>query len=158
MAKRFTDTEKYKDPWFRRLTPKAKILFQFICDDCNHGGIWKENFETFKFYYNITVTHKTMKEFGDKVHRIDNDTYLIRSFIKFQYGKLNPSNKAHLGAIRALHYAGIPELDQMLTTKGPHSSLGIGTGEGNGTGEGSDKGNGEGTRGKKHPTVDDIPF
>lgn len=107
MAKRFTDTEKYKDPWFRRLPPKLKTLFYFMCDDCNHAGVWKENFDMFEMFFKIKVTHDDMKEFGEKIVRLDNDTYFLTSFIKFQYGTLNKANNAHQGVIKSLNYNNI---------------------------------------------------
>ena len=148
MAKRFTDTEKYKDPWFRRLEPKIKILFLFMCDDCNHAGIWKENFDLFKLMYGFDVTHEDMLKLGDKVLRINEETYLIQSFIKFQYGNLNPNNKAHYGVIRALNYLGIDYQQYIAPLKELARCTGIGIGNGEGTGIG--KGNGI--------TTTDIPF
>jgi hypothetical protein len=128
MPKRFTDSDKYKDPWFRKLTPKCKILFQFMCDDCNHAGIWKENLETFNFIYKMDATSKDITMLGDKVIKINDETYLIQSFIKFQYGKLNPQNKAHLGVIRALSYASIDYTPYLAPSKDLDSPQGIGTG------------------------------
>lgn len=156
MAKRFTDTEKYKDPWFRKLTPMAKTLFLFMCDDCNHAGIWKENLETFNFVYKSNATYSNIEEFGDKVIKIDNDTYLIHSFIKFQYGMLNPDNKAHFGVIRALSYAGIDYKQYVAPSKALGSSQGIGTGNGEGKEAGIGKRNSKGK--VAAVTVDDVPF
>src|SRR3990167_4268487 len=104
MAKRFTDTEKYKDPWFRNLKPELKILFMFMCDDCNHAGVWKENFFLFNIYYNLSLTHDDMAGFDDRVICISPDTYFLKNFIKFQYGELNPNNNAHRGVIKSLKY------------------------------------------------------
>jgi hypothetical protein len=136
MAKRFTDTDKYKDPWFRKLTITGKMLFLFMCDDCNHAGIWKENLDSFNFIFQCNATKSDVEALKERVLRIDDDTYLIRSFIKFQYGKLNPANKAHLGVIRALLYVGIdymPYIDEMKGLPSP-TGIGIGTGEGAGNG------------------------
>lgn len=159
MAKRFTDTEKYKDPWFRKLSPKHKILFLFMCDDCNHAGIWKENFDAFNIYYGMQADHKDMKAYGDKVIKVDSDTYLIKSFIKFQYGNLNPQNKAHFGVIRALTYANIDYSEYVAPLKPLPRCTGIGIGEGIGAGIGV--GTGVGTQSKKDEpgiTTDQIPF
>lgn len=38
MSLRFTDTEKWKDPWFRRLSREGKVLFEWIRDNCDTGG------------------------------------------------------------------------------------------------------------------------
>jgi len=151
MAKRFTDSEKYKDPWFRKLSPTCKMLFLFMCDDCNHAGIWKENLDTFNFIYKTSATKEDIDAMGDKVLKVNQETYLIQSFIKFQYGKLNPENKAHLGVIRALSYIGVDYLPYLAPSKDLGSSLGIGTGAGEGAG------NGKGTVGSRI-TVSDIPF
>jgi len=161
MAKRFTDSEKYKDPWFRKLKPEIKMLFLFICDDCNHAGIWKENFDSFFMYYNFRLNHDDMKPLSEKVIRIDSDTYLIKSFIKFQYGNLNPQNKAHLGVIRALNYAGVDYMEYVAPLKQLQSCTGIGTGTG--TEAGIEVKTGTGTPGFVRQsntglTTSDIPF
>lgn len=160
MAKRFTDTEKYKDPWFRRLKPELKTLFLFMCDDCNHAGVWKENLDTFNFIYKTNVQSQEIDTMGDKVQKINDDTYLLHSFIKFQYGDLNPENKAHFGVIRALQYAGVDYTPYLAPSKQLPSSQGIGTGNGEGSGNGV--GTGVGTQSVETTTLGittrEVPF
>lgn len=135
------------------------MLFLFMCDDCNHAGIWKENFDLFKLYYGFSVGHSDMHLFGDKVARISDDTYLLQNFIKFQYGNLNPANKAHLGVIRALTYAGVDYHDYEAPLKPLGSPTGIGTGEGAGIGLGTGTGSGSPVeRNTGYYTTDDLPF
>ena len=45
MAKRFTDTEKWKKPFIRGLQGAYKLLWLYICDDCDHAGIWQVDIE-----------------------------------------------------------------------------------------------------------------
>jgi hypothetical protein len=159
MAKRFTDTEKYKDPWFRKLSPTSKVLFLFMCDDCNHAGIWKENLETFNFIFKMSASKEEIDSMGDKVIKVSPETYLIHSFIKFQYGKLNPENKAHLGVIRALSYIDIDYTPYLAPSKELHSPQGIGIGTGTGEEAGNGVGTGKVKTKKEHIiTTDDVPF
>ena len=39
MAKRFTDTDIWKKPWFRKSSPTQKCLFRYFVDNCDHAGI-----------------------------------------------------------------------------------------------------------------------
>ena len=41
MAKRFTDTDKWKKKWFRELKPISKCFWSYLLDNCNHAGIWE---------------------------------------------------------------------------------------------------------------------
>jgi hypothetical protein len=40
VAKRFTDTDKWKKRWFRELGGKLRDVRQFILDDCDLAGVW----------------------------------------------------------------------------------------------------------------------
>lgn len=107
MAKRLADTAKHKDPWWKSLSTNHKILFDFMSLDCDHAGFWKVNFDTFDLLYKIKMSTEDMPAFGKKIIRIDEETYFLTSFIKVQYGALNPNNNAHSGVLKLLDYYNI---------------------------------------------------
>lgn len=109
MAKRFTDSEKWKDPWFRKLKGKNQLFWLFVLDTCDHAGIWKDQFDDFCFFTGFKISQKeAMDVFSDRMTKINNESYFVRKFISFQYGKLNPEkNNAHKGVIKSLTYSGI---------------------------------------------------
>jgi hypothetical protein len=98
MAKRFTDTEKWKKPFIRGLQGAYKLLWLYICDDCDHAGIWQVDFEVAKIRIGENICLPDALEcFGDKIKVFDNgNKWFIPSFIEFQYPSgLNPDNRAH---------------------------------------------------------------
>lgn len=112
MAKRLTDTEKWRRKWFRTLSPTYKCVWQFWCDNCDFAGLWLVDFEAMEFHVNDSIDLKVLEEiFGDRIVKIDSGRWFIKGFIEFQYkGKLNPKNKVHLNVItRIKKYA--PGLD-----------------------------------------------
>ncbi|MFC2129841.1 hypothetical protein ACFLSQ_00245 [Bacteroidota bacterium] len=106
MSKRFTDTDKWKDEWFKKLPTAYKLLWLYILDDCNHAGIWHSEFEIAQIRIgkeNIIDKESALSIFGDKVVQIDDGRkWFIPSFVTFQYGELNPENKAHNSVIKIL--------------------------------------------------------
>jgi hypothetical protein len=105
MAKRFTDTEKWKKPFIRNLSAPYKLLWLYICDDCDHAGIWQVDIDVARIRIGEDINEKDAVKFlGDKLVRIDNgNKWYIPSFIDFQYPSgLNPDNKAHGGIIKIL--------------------------------------------------------
>ena len=45
MAKRFTDTDKWKKGWFKQLNPKQRLFWLYVLDDCSAAGIWDVDLE-----------------------------------------------------------------------------------------------------------------
>lgn len=123
MAKRFADTAKHKDPWWKSLPTNHKILFDFMCLDCDCAGFWKVNFDTFELLYKIKMTQDDMGVFGKKVIRIDEETYFMTSFIKVQYTKLNFNNNAHRGVLNLLNYYNIETSPYVAPAKGLDSPM-----------------------------------
>ena len=39
MAKRFTDTDKFSDKWYRKLPLLQKVMYEYLLAECNHAGI-----------------------------------------------------------------------------------------------------------------------
>jgi len=50
MTRRFTETNKWEDKWFRKLPLSAKVLFGFLCDKCDMAGFWQVDIETASFF------------------------------------------------------------------------------------------------------------
>jgi hypothetical protein len=105
MAKRFTDTEKWKKPFIRSLKAPYKLLWLYICDDCDHSGIWQVDIEVAEIRIGEKLDgKKAIQLFGDKIIPLDKGSkWFIPSFIEFQYPSgLNENNKAHTGVIKNL--------------------------------------------------------
>ena len=103
MAKRFTDTDKWKKEWFQSLSPKMKCAWIYILDNCDHAGVWSINEKLLSFQVGQRITIKEiLSHFGDKVRLIDNKL-IIDEFVSFQYGKLDPfKNNVHASVFNIL--------------------------------------------------------
>jgi hypothetical protein len=98
MAKRFTDTEKWKKPFIRSLQGAYKLLWLYICDDCDHAGIWQVDIDVAQIRIGEKIDIKeAIKTFDEKIIIFDKgNKWFIPSFIEFQYPSgLNPDNRAH---------------------------------------------------------------
>jgi len=115
MARRFTDTEKWDDPWFDNLDKDSKLLYQYLNDKCSHAGIWKINFKKMR---ENTGAEKPDEEiiglFEDRVYQFD-DKWLLPKFLKFQYPSGLQSNKPAIISVRKeLNYYNLSEIIKQL--------------------------------------------
>lgn len=103
MAKRFTDTEKFSDTWYRKLSLLHKVIWEYLLAECNHAGIL-ENFdlEMMSFKIGAEVTKKDLEIFANRIIFISEDVLYIPKFIEFQYGTLNPQSKVHASVLKEL--------------------------------------------------------
>lgn len=104
MAKRFTDTDKWKKPFIRSLKAPYKLLWFYILDECDHAGIWQVDFEIAQIKIGERLNEKTAVEFlGEKIFVFaDAQKWFIPAFVTFQYGPLKASNRAHESVINIL--------------------------------------------------------
>jgi hypothetical protein len=104
MAKRMTDTDKWKKRFLRELQPQHKLLWFYILDDCNHAGIWEVDIEVASIRVGENLVYDMLpKSFLDKIVIFDNgDKWFIPDFIEFQYGELNPNSNVHKSVIQLL--------------------------------------------------------
>jgi hypothetical protein len=102
MAKRFTDTEKWKKPFIRGLQGPYKLLWLYICDDCDHAGIWQVDMDVAQIRIGEEINlNQAIKSFEDKIIIFDKgNKWFIPSFVEFQYPSgLNPENRSHNSVI-----------------------------------------------------------
>lgn len=104
MAKRFTDTNKWKKRWIRQLDPKYKLFWFYLLDNCDHAGIYDADIESASFHIGINYTEdEILKKFNRKIIPFKNDKWFIPKFVEYQYGELNENNRAHLSVINILN-------------------------------------------------------
>lgn len=106
--KRFTDTEKWNDPWFRRLAPPHKLFWQFICDKCDNAGVWKVDLELASFVIGGELESvEILQSFDGRIEEIAPRKWLVINFVKFQYDKLSLQSRPHGQVLRTIRDHGL---------------------------------------------------
>lgn len=124
MAKRFTDTNKYKKSFYRALPGAYKLFWDFLYHDCDHAGIWIIDFDIAQTYvgHDMLVSRETALELfnKDEVRIMElpgGKKWFIIPFIEFQYGRLSEKNKAHNSIISVLKKHDLIDDDLKLKEK-----------------------------------------
>lgn len=107
MKKRFTDTNKWDQPWFRKLTPDAKLLWFFLCDRCDAAGVWETDEDAFRFFSGSRTTFSDLlDELAERVENIGDKLHVVK-FVSFQYGAISPTNNAHRAVLATAERHGL---------------------------------------------------
>jgi hypothetical protein len=108
MAKRFLDTNLFRKRWIRELDTDMKLFWIYLLTDCDHAGIWDVDVERASFQLKLDLNQdKILKTFNRKINNFKADKWFIPKFVQYQYGELNPNNKAHLSVIKILTKYGL---------------------------------------------------
>jgi hypothetical protein len=150
--KRFTETQKWEDPWFRRLAPEMKLLWQWILDRCDNAGVIDPDIDLASFQIGYGYPMDTLLEFGERVVKLPCGKWFIPKFIDFQYGKLSEDCKAHNPVFASLAKNGIQRVS--IGYEYP-TGKGIGKGIGKGLLEGEDV-QAEKSTGKARGTIQEL--
>ena len=105
MAKRFTDTDKWKDEWYTELPNDYKIIWQYLLDTCDNAGIYKRNIKLLNIMCNTNVSETDiLNAFKLRVTPISDEKWIINKFCVFQYGPdfLESKNKAVISVVNKL--------------------------------------------------------
>jgi len=112
MSKRFTDTDKWKDPFIKSLEAKYKLLWFYILDDCDHAGVWIVDIDVAGLRCGFSYDESESKKiFASRIQEINGGSrWFVRDFVDFQYGRLNPENRAHNSVLSILEKHNIKPL------------------------------------------------
>ena len=103
MAKRFTDTSKWKDTWFQDLPNKYKLFWIYLLDECDAAGLWKPNIRLAQFQVGEPFEESELKRvFAGRIIITEDNYWFIPKFITFQYGELSTNSKPHQSIIKML--------------------------------------------------------
>ena len=102
MAKRFTDTEKWKDEWYLSLSNDYKIVWQWLLDNCNHAGICKRSLRLLNMMCSVNITEEELKNTLEGRLVVRDTIWFIPNFLKFQYSTLKSNKPAIVGVVKEL--------------------------------------------------------
>lgn len=102
MAKRLTDTDKWKDDWYISLSNDDKIVWQWLIDNCSHAGICKRSISLLNLMCKVNYTEAEMVEKMEDRVIITNNIWFIPKFIKFQYSGLKSAKPVIVSVVKEL--------------------------------------------------------
>lgn len=101
--KRFTETDKWRDPWFRRLSGSAKLLWLYILDHCDKIGLVEIDEALASQDCGQNITPDTLKELESRLQCCGNGKFFIPKFISFQYGTLTEHCPPHRTVLKLVN-------------------------------------------------------
>lgn len=109
MSKRFTETTKWQDPWFRKLSGPAKLLWYFLIDQADPAGVVEIDYDLATEDCKIGITAAHMAELGSRVELFgrSGEKVLLPKFIAFQYGSLSDACFPHKKVFEAIRKHGL---------------------------------------------------
>lgn len=118
---RFTDEKKWADKWFRSLKPAEKIVWIYLCDNCDIAGFYEMDHESIAFHTGLNMEEVQGATKGLTRGYIgaenNNDDIWIKNFLKHQNNHiLNPSNNCHKGIIKRIqmNLSNFPDIPNIL--------------------------------------------
>jgi hypothetical protein len=128
MAKRNTDTDKWKKPFIRSLSADYKLLWLYIIDDCDHAGIWHVDFEVARIRIGCPkiTEEKAQQLFSEKIKVFGDEgsKWYIADFVVFQYGNnLSEKNRLHMAVKGLLVKYGLMPLNASNGVETPENPL-----------------------------------
>jgi hypothetical protein len=104
MDQRLSDRNKWNDDWFLTLPPTMKCAWEYILDNCKGGsGFLKMSFRKMSDLIGAEITRESFDEhLGSRIHWVSEDTIWIAGFIKNQFKRLSPNNRAHVNMARII--------------------------------------------------------
>ena len=114
--KRFTETTKWEDPWFRRLKPKYKAFLLYLFDRCDSAGVWVVDMDLAATYIGEKISREdAVKAFDGRVVEIGNGKWLLPQFVSFQYGILSTACHPHKRIVENLERHGLQVINGKTT-------------------------------------------
>ena len=105
----YSDSEKWKDPWFRKLSGPAKLLWFYLTDNADKAGVVDLDYELASEDCRLKIGPEHLAELGSRVQLFAGTKVLIGKFIKFQYGKLSDACVPHKRIFEAIERHGLIE-------------------------------------------------
>lgn len=95
--KRFTESEKWRDKWFRALSPSNKFLYLYILDECDPAGVIDLDIDLAAFQIGFAVDIEDLLDTSNgRIEVLPNGKYWLTKFCDFQYANgVSKTAKVH---------------------------------------------------------------
>ena len=108
MSKRFHDTDIWDEDWYLDMPLEYRSFWGYVCDKCDHAGIWRPNVRRFNADIENAIDLDTALTFFNtdktRIVPLESGHWMILDFVPFQYGKsLNKNNRVHLSVFNRLN-------------------------------------------------------
>ncbi len=100
MAKRLTDSDKWKDDWYISLCNDHKVVWQWLIDNCTHSGLCKRSMGLLNMMCRVSLKETEMLEILEGRAIIHGSFWFIPNFLKFQYPTLMSNKPAILSVVK----------------------------------------------------------
>jgi len=112
MAKRFTASDKWEDPWFRKLPATSKLFWLFIIDRCDIAGAWKTDYGLASFCIDEPIDASILQNFEGRIEALNGTKLWVIRYVEFQYTMLREDCTMHKAVINLLAKYGL--LDRVM--------------------------------------------
>ena len=102
MAKRLTDTDKWKDDWYLKLSNDYKIIWQWLLDNCSHAGFCKRSLELLIMMCKTNISEEDLISAMKGRVLCHKDYWFIPNFVKFQYSTLYSLKPAVVSVVKEI--------------------------------------------------------
>jgi hypothetical protein len=108
MTKRFTEADKWSDPWFRALRSEFKLAWLYILDNCDPAGVIDIDKPLADFQIGNALDWNSFLTHCDgRIETLSNGKWFVVRFVEFQYGELSTECRAHNPVFASLKRNGV---------------------------------------------------
>jgi len=102
--KRFTDTEIWNKPWYRKLPPEMKCAWDYVVDHCDNVGVWIPDFEIAEVFIGTKIDwDQVLERCNGNIKVMECGKWWVVDFCDFQYGELKetcPPHRSYLSLLK----------------------------------------------------------
>lgn len=104
MGSRLSDTDKWKNPWFRSLPGKYKLLFIYMIDECDNAGVMHLDIDLIAFVLKEEIKIEEIKHYFEKqIVFVAPDKIVIKNYIAHQKNKNNTTMQKNIAKLIEKH-------------------------------------------------------
>ena len=104
MSMRLSDSDKWKNPWFRNLPGKIKLFFIYAIDVADDSGVMHLDMPLISFTLKEEIQIEDIKKYlSAQLIFLSEDKVIIKNFVRHQRNKDNPTMEKNIKKLLEKH-------------------------------------------------------